>query len=100
MGCGEYVFVFPHPNYFPTEVRQVVIDHSVSGYVSVELLAPPIRIVLWCCSMGRTAMPKASVNENCNFRASKDNVSTSALSRRSDINSVSKTSSEKLMSYC
>jgi hypothetical protein len=77
---------------------QVVIDYAISGYVSVELMAPPVRIVLWRCPMYRTAVPKASVDEDGNLRASKNDVSPSTLSWWSNVNSVSETSFKKFMS--
>lgn len=56
--------VLPDSDDGPAELTERRIGAPISSDVCVELLAPPLRVVLRRCGVLRTAMPEAAVDED------------------------------------
>jgi hypothetical protein len=73
--CGNLrIFVFPDSYDQPARGGEPVVRVLIALAVCLDLVSPEGRVALWPSSMVRTAVPKASVDEDGNSRSSKRDV--------------------------
>jgi hypothetical protein len=73
---SDRIFVFPGVDHRPAQLVQLLVFPPVSRDILLELLSPPLTVVLRHDEMLRTCMPEATVNENRYSSRSKDDVWT------------------------
>lgn len=72
--------MFPESHNFPTRMIQSDVRGSITLDISFELRSPVPLVCCWLPAMLRAYMPEASIDENCYFAGSKDNVRTNLYS--------------------
>lgn len=87
------ILVLPHAKDVPARRRQSIVRIAVTSHIASDLFCPPLSIGGGPCHMRRAAVPEAAVNEDCELRSRKHEVSAPTESLdRSDINAVAQPS--------
>ena len=67
-------FVLPYAHDLPPGRLKASVGIAVPFHVRRQLFRPPGRVRRRHRAMGRTSVPKATIDENCNARTAKDDV--------------------------
>src|SRR5262249_31073062 len=73
-----WIGVLPKSEHFPPCGPQLDVRVAVAAPICLDLRTPPICIGLWPGSVLGTAMPKAPIDENGNFRPREGHVCPAA----------------------
>ena len=89
VGGRDGIVMLPNVDRHPTHVLQGCVSSTVSLPVPGQFCFPPGSIVLGRHIVNRTAMPEASVDEDCQLRLSKGDVRSAWKSP--ELNAIPKT---------
>jgi hypothetical protein len=85
-----WVLVFPSAHHVPPGFGELRIGVRVSALVCLDLVAPPLRVLLWPRAVFGAAVPEAPVNEDRDAKLWKGDVGCSPKARDPIVNSESK----------
>lgn len=84
-------FVFPDPDHVPTYVLQILVIRPIAIHVALELGCPVFVVACRCCGVFWATVPKAAVDEDCDFLGWKDDIDFDATSLKFDVAVFSET---------
>lgn len=101
IGRTDHGLVLPHPEYRPSETRQVQIGLAVPLHVAAQLRRPPGRVGRRVCAVGGARVPEAPVYEDGHLRPRERDVrATPTHARQGILHPVAEAASVQLPTQC
>jgi len=91
LGC----VVLPHSYDTPASLFELRVGVCVSSAIRLDLLAPPLGVLLWPCAVLRTPVPEAPVDENGDPEPWERDVGTAAGARQRVVDAKAKATAVK-----